>query len=353
MNDAVGTALACAIAACLSAGLAEVIRLRAIALGLIAVPNERSSHEVPTPQGGGAGVGISATATSLWLTRHEPDALLWLLSMAAVLGAMGWLDDVRNLSVRWRLLVQAGTVVGLFAWLGAPAYRFDSSGLTWAVAGLVVVSIVWWINLFNFMDGIDGLAAAQAVCMLVLATAIALVHGAPVLNSPVWLLAMLTSCACLGFLALNWPPARIFMGDSGSLWLAFVIVSIALVSVKRGDLHPVSWLILGGVFICDATSTLIIRMLRGEKWTQPHRAHAYQRLSSRSGKSRAQPHKHVTVGVLLINVAWLGPLAALNEQLPQLWPLWLLTAWGPIVAAVLKAGAGKAPSSARSERCPR
>jgi Fuc2NAc and GlcNAc transferase len=341
MKDAISIVVACTVAACLSAGLAEAIRRHAVALGIMAIPTGRSSHHVPTAQGGGAGVAISATLTSLWITRHEPAALLGLLGMASVLGAMGWIDDVRNLSVRLRLLVQGALAVALAAWLGFPPNGFDSHVVYWAATAVIVVGCVWWINLFNFMDGIDGLAAAQAICMLTLATAIASMSGVSVLTSPTWLLALLTACACLGFLILNWPPARIFMGDVGSMWIAFVVVSIALDTVTRGDLHPVSWLILATVFICDATATLFVRVMRGENWTQSHRTHAYQLLCSRLGTSRERAHRHVTVGVLCVNVAWLGPLAVLNEQLPQLWPAWLLAAWGPVVAVVLKAGAGR------------
>ena len=124
------------------------------------------------------------------------------------------------------------------------------------MSGLLLLAGVWWINLFNFMDGIDGIAGARAVFMLLGGAVLSAWVNADVMSSPVWMLMLCVVAATVGFLLLNWPPAKIFMGDVGSTWLAFMIFALALLSVQAGWLSYATWLVLAAVFVTDATVTL-------------------------------------------------------------------------------------------------
>jgi len=157
-----------------------------------------------------------------------------------------------------------------------------------------VLALVWGTNLFNFMDGIDGIAASESVFITAAAGTLNLMNrGDPGLTAVLFSL----SAASLGFLFWNWPPARIFMGDVGSGFLGFIISACLMTTSLHGTL-PIEVLpILGGVFVVDATTTLIRRVLQGDRWLEPHRTHAYQRMARRLGR-----HRPVTLMVVVINV---------------------------------------------------
>jgi Fuc2NAc and GlcNAc transferase len=186
------------------------------------------------------------------------------------------------------------------------------------------------------MDGIDGLAASQAIFMLLAAALLVLIGtqgdaaGQPVF----WWLPTLAA-ATLGFLLLNWPPARIFMGDAGSTYLGFMIAVLALATIGLGWLSLWQWLILAAVFATDATVTLCRRLLQRERLFEAHRRHAYQQLAR-----RWQSHRRVTLGVILVNVVWLLPLALLAGWYPGTGPALALLAYAPLVVLALRAGAG-------------
>src|SRR5207253_813322 len=155
--------------------------------------------------------------------------------------------------------------------------------------------LLWLLNLFNFMDGIDGIAAGEAVFVSLSVAAAALASGSG--DRSVWL-AFIVAGAALGFLRWNWPPARIFMGDVGSGFLGFMLGSLSIIAHQKWRVPVSVPLILLGVFVADATTTLLCRIFRGEKWYASHRSHAYQRLSQRFGA-----HGPVTFLVMLVNVA--------------------------------------------------
>jgi Fuc2NAc and GlcNAc transferase len=204
------------------------------------------------------------------------------------------------------------------------------------LAGLLLFAGVWWINLFNFMDGIDGIAASQAVFMLVAAAVLGVWFHPGVADVSGWLWMLAVAAATLGFLRFNWPPARIFMGDVGSTYLAFMIFALALLSVREGWLTYPVWLVLGAVFVSDASVTLLRRMLAGERWFEAHRSHAYQRLSRRWGS-----HRRVTLLSISFNLLLLAPLAWTCLA----WPRWawvcVVLTYTPLAAAMLALGAGK------------
>lgn len=323
-------------------GVAKWVRDRAEALRLIQAPNHRSSHVQPTPNGGGLGIVVAGSLAGIALALFSGWTLGWfVLGLSALLAAVGLQDDIRFLPARVRFGVQLAVCVGLLFWLGdLPTFTF-SAGLEfelggWVLSGLLLLTGVWWINLFNFMDGIDGIAGAQAVFMLLGGAVLSFWVNAEVISSPVWILMLCVAASTVGFLILNWPPAKIFMGDVGSTWLAFMIFAFALMTIQAGWLSYTTWLVLAAVFVTDATVTLLTRLLRGERWYEAHRSHAYQKLACRCGL-----HSPVTFGTIAVNVFWVSPLAVVCTALPHWAFWWVLLAYAPLVVGAMVLGAGR------------
>ena len=151
-----------------------------------------------------------------------------------------------------------------------------------ALIAIEVVGLTWLLNLTNFMDGIDGIVSIEAVTVTFACTALIVFRVG--VTAPALLFALLGAIV-LPFLCFNWSPAKIFMGDTGSGYLGFMIGVLALIAVARHQMFLMSPVILMGVFLSDATTTLITRMLRREQWLTPHRTHAYQILARRYGHS--------------------------------------------------------------------
>jgi len=279
--------------------------------GLLNDPNHRSSHVQPTPNGGGLGIVIASTVAGVWLAWGQSQSILIAIALAVPLALVGLLDDIRHLSARVRLGVQVTVCTGLLIALRTvPEITVGNAVLDGlALFGLLLLVGVWWINLFNFMDGIDGIAGVQAVFMLLTGAALTAWGNPDAMASPLWVLMLCIVAATVGFLLMNWPPAKIFMGDTGSTLLGFMIFALALLTVQSGWLNYAVWLVLGAVFVTDATITLLTRMARGERWYEAHRNHAYQRLARRwQGKQNAG-HRSVTLLVAMVNLLWLAPMA--------------------------------------------
>jgi glycosyltransferase WbpL len=289
------------------------------ARGVLDVPGERSSHVAPTPRGGGlALVCVVLVGVALLLALGLlPSA--WgtaLLGGGALTALVGWRDDVRGVPARARLAVHLVAAIWAVAWLGGlPTLVVGGDVLYLGVAGsvLAVLGIVWGINLYNFMDGIDGLAAGEATVVGFVA-AVLLAGREPSLAA----VAAVVAGGAAGFLPWNWQRARMFMGDVGSGFLGFVLATLALASEKAGAMPALVWLLLLAVFFVDATVTLIRRMVRRERWYTAHRTHAYQR-ATRSGWSHAQ----VTSAILLLDLGLAFP-AWMSLQRPALVPPMLL-----------------------------
>jgi Fuc2NAc and GlcNAc transferase len=249
------------------------------------------------------------------------------LSVAGI----GFLDDVRSVSIALRMSVHIGAAsLALYA-LGSPIHMGVAGGF------VVILAITWVLNLFNFMDGIDGLAASEAAFVLFAAAGLALLVGHASASEAAPLL--IAAAACIGFLAWNWPPASIFMGDVGSGYLGYLIAAFAIASSRSGTLSVCVWLILGGVFLVDATLTLARRLLRGERIHQAHRTHAYQWLARRWGS-----HARVTIAVIAINLLWLLPCAVLAEKYTALAPWMCALALPPLAAGAFLSGSGRRES---------
>ncbi len=289
--------------------LTGCLRRYALAKNLIDIPNERSSHSTPTPRGGGVAIVAAFLAVLPVLMLFDFVSVrlclaLWGAGTAVAL--TGFLDDHGHIAARWRLLVHFGAALWGLYWLGGlPPLAIFGYVPDWGWFGLVGAAfyIVWLLNLYNFMDGIDGLASIEAITACCSG---ALMAWLVTPESSAWLAPAVLAAAVCGFLFWNFPPARIFMGDAGS---GFLGIMLALLSLQAGWLDSRlwwAWLILLAVFIVDATVTLCRRVLRGEKFYEAHRSHAYQYASRTLGS-----HRPVTLAVCAINIFWLLPAASL------------------------------------------
>jgi Fuc2NAc and GlcNAc transferase len=306
------------------------------ALGLVQVPNDRSSHSRPTPTGGGIGIVAGGTLAALVALAGAPWPLLVVLLAGLGFAALGLWDDMRSLPPVARLPVQV-LLVAATLMLAVPLPALETA-LGWSVAtplllALLVLGLAYWVNLFNFMDGIDGIAGSEAVFLLLAPLAVAggAVAGGPLLWWPLGLAA-----AVLAFLAFNWQPAKIFMGDVGSTFLGYMTAVLVLLEVAGGWLGPWEALILAAAFATDGTVTLLRRALRGEAIMTAHRRHAYQHLARRFGS-----HQRVVLAFAAVNLCWLLPVALFAHALPGIAPLLAILAYAPVTALALLAGAGR------------
>ncbi|WCM54444.1 glycosyltransferase family 4 protein [Pseudomonas sp. WJP1] len=319
-------------------GLTLVLRRYALAKSLIDIPNERSSHSVPTPRGGGVaivGSFLLALPALVALDLLSPAALCGLFGSGLLVAVIGFADDHGHIAARWRLLGHFIAAAWVLYWLNGlpPIELFGVTvDLGWFGDALALVYLVWMLNLYNFMDGIDGLASAEAISVCL---GICLVYWFAGFPELVWVPLLLAS-AVAGFLFWNFPPARIFMGDAGSGFLGVVLGALAIHATWTAPQLLWSWLILLGVFIVDSTWTLIMRLIRGDKIYQAHRSHAYQQ-ASRFFKG----HRIITVSIVAINVGWLLPLA-MWVGAGGSWLIGVIVAYAPLCWVAWRFGAGKA-----------
>lgn len=317
-------------------GIALLISKLAWRLRLVQTPNERSSHSQPTPSGGGIGIAVSGLIGSIALLPGTSGFAPLAVALTMLAALLGLLDDRFDLSSKLRLLAHILIVTAILATSGAlppiatPFGSFPST-LLYPIA---LLAGVWWINLFNFMDGIDGIAASQAAFMFL---GMALLSDGVSAGSTGWLAwwSIVLACASAGFLVVNWAPARIFMGDAGSNYLAVAALAVAAGFIAGGALSYGAVLVLGAAFITDATITLLTRLYRRQPVMQAHRNHAYQKLARRWGK-----HSRVTLLYVAFNVLWLLPIAYFIERgQPEL--LLVGIAYLPAIAFCLWAKAGE------------
>ena len=323
------------IALLLSAGITGLVRVYARRANLLDIPNDRSSHEIATPRGGGIAIVLTVFCLCIasWSVGAIESRIAIFVACAAILiGGLGLLDDLMSLRARTRLVVHffAATLV-LLVWL--PDFVDLGMFVRITLAGGYLLALVWSLNLYNFMDGIDGLAGSEAIFFAT--SGIVLLNIVSPYNN--WsLVLVITAGACAGFLFFNWPPAKIFMGDGGSGFLGFLLALISIDTVIQKELHLVPWLLLGGVFLTDSTVTLFRRALTGQRIGEAHRSHAYQRLTRRTGS-----HRSVTLMAILVNVFWLLPLSILSTLQPSIRWYLLILGWGPLVIFEVVTGAGK------------
>ena len=318
--------------------LTLLIRKSALKTNRLDVPNERSSHTLPTPRGAGLAVVVAFLLGLIALLVENTisnEVFLAIAIPGLIVAVIGWLDDRGHLtSAKWRL-VGHFACASLAVWLtgGLPELPLANSTVDFGLAGDIaaVVYLVWMLNLFNFMDGIDLITGVQTVTTSVGVATLLLVST----ESDLWKVFALLTASILGFLFFNLPPAKIFLGDIGSGFIGFTTAVISLVVAKDEPLVAWAIVILLGVFVTDATVTLLRRLLSHEHVYVAHRTHAYQHLSK-----KLNSHLPVSLGVGAINLFFLLPIAWLVNESKIIPIFGLLVVYVPlaIVAALLNAG---------------
>jgi len=315
--------------------LAEAYRRYALKAGVIDTPNHRSSHTQPTPRGGGIAIVIShgaLMAYALYVGLLSQEFAIPLITCSGIVAITGFVDDHRSLSSRIRFSAHFGASLLALALLPQlPTLQVGHYELGITGFGLIfaAIGLTWLVNLYNFMDGIDGIATTEAITVLVGASLILLGHSSNA-ELPLLLIAPL-----LGFLALNIPPAKIFMGDGCSGYLGICIGLLAIIISSTTAMNLWCWVILLAVFISDSSWTLVTRMLTGQRWQEAHRSHAYQILSRKQ-----QSHGQITSGVAAINLLWLTPLAWLASLSAEYAAILTLVAYLPLFLLCAKQRAG-------------
>ncbi len=272
--------------------------------------------------------GFMLTGTS------QIDALVALGGAGSLIAVIGFMDDHGHIAARWRLLGHFVAAGWMLVWLGglAPLTVFGwQVDLGWLGGLLAAVYLVWLLNLYNFMDGIDGIASVEAITVCLGAALLYVLAGLHAFTA----LPLLLAAAVGGFLFWNFPPAKIFMGDAGSGFLGIVLGGLSLQAAWLSPTLFWCWLILLGVFIVDATYTLIRRVMRGDRVYEAHRSHAYQFAAREYGR-----HLPVTLAVMGINLFWLLPIAVCVLEFGLDGAVGLLVAYVPLVALAVRYRAG-------------
>lgn len=273
----------------ISLGLTKYLMVYLRRKRILDIPNSRGNHETPIPRGGGIAI-ISSVFLGYCLIKMTDS--IWafsfndiLVAFAIVLAGVSWLDDLLDLSIKWRLLAQI--IVVTICLFFVPKIFNEQVPIYLEKIGLLI-SWVWFINLYNFMDGIDGITGIEVLSICV-----------PLFLLFQDMLPLIVASSTLGFLIYNWHPARIFMGDVGSISLGFLIGGLLIQATTKGNIQIA--LILPAYYLCDSTFTLISRILQGKKFWLPHSEHWYQKLV-RSGQS----HRSVVIKIILINLILIG-----------------------------------------------
>ena len=286
--------------------LTGVLRRYAVNRRIIDIPNERSSHDRPTPRGGGLSISLAVTSGAVVIGFIEDNMRQFALALAGggiAISIIGWLDDHKDISPLIRLVIYSVAAVWAVYWLNdiqwtAAATDGYAPRMIWNI--LFVTGTVWLVNLYNFMDGTDALAALETISVAAFGALFYYLSA----HQPLFMLGVILVCSSAGFLPWNWPPAKIFMGDVGSCLIGFVMAIAALYGELTGAVPLTVWGVLLAVFIGDASFTLLYRVFKGETWYKAHRSHAYQRLVQ-MGLS----HKKLALLVFGLNILVLGPLA--------------------------------------------
>jgi Fuc2NAc and GlcNAc transferase len=323
--------------------LTGLARRYAIANQVIDIPNARSSHTFATPRGGGISIVITFSIALIILYFHnmiELNVFFAFFIGGLLIGIIGFFDDHRHIPARWRIIVHIIAAIWAIYWLGNNYIISFSDGMLHHglyvdLAALFITT--WFLNLYNFMDGIDGIASIEAITTAGAAAfiifSVSLVNEQS-LNYVLALLLLLV--AVLGFLVWNWPPAKIFMGDGGSGYLGYIFALFAISTTLDSYMTLWTWLILLGVFIVDASFTLLQRIVEGKRWYEAHRSHAYQHAAQLWNN-----HTKVTLFVFFINMMWLFPLAWLATFKPEWGAALTIVAYMPLLTIAFYLRAGK------------
>lgn len=305
--------------------LTGLVRRWLVRRQIMDTPNARSSHSLPTPRGGG--LAVVPVVIAGWavhggpLPWHAPGVEAVVLLAAALLAAVSWWDDRHTLPPLPRFLAQFVAVGTVLTLLPSDALVFQGWLPVWADRLLAGLCWLWFVNLYNFMDGIDGITGVETAGI---GAGLALLAALGLTTPAVGVPGVMLLAAALGFLAWNWHPARLFLGDVGSVPLGFLIGFLLILLAAGGDLAAA--LILPLYYLVDASVTLLRRLARGEKPWQAHRDHFYQQAVHRAGLSP----RRVSGAVAVVNGGLIGCAIAAAAGAP-----WIALAGATVLVIVL------------------
>jgi UDP-N-acetylmuramyl pentapeptide phosphotransferase/UDP-N-acetylglucosamine-1-phosphate transferase len=271
--------------------LTFLIMRYAVRKKMTVIPNERSLHDIPTPKGGGIAIVLTwyTGITILFLSGIIERSLYFALLSGVMLAIVSLIDDIKGLRPIIRLIIHFLTATLAFYFLEGlrplviPGFNINYNFLTYPLA---IIGMVWFINLFNFMDGVDGFASVEVITI------------SAVLFVMSWNIITILLIVCVtGFLCWNWPKAKIFMGDVGSTQLGFILVVLGVYFHNTFEFSILNWIMLTSPFWFDATLTLFRRWRNKENLSEAHRKHVYQRVVQ-AGFS----HEKVNIFLILINL---------------------------------------------------
>ena len=303
--------------------------------GIISQMNERTLHKTEKPRGGGivfSFIFIISIICFFFLGFFK-DQLILLVSCGCIVASIfGFLDDILDIKAVYKLMVQillGVWIIYLFS-INSVFPLYSIANYYWLFFAGILFILVWVFNVFNFMDGIDGLLVSGCFISLLIANLLLTYNGGSTENS---IIILLLATVCLSFLVFNFPPASIFMGDSGSLFLGYTMIAIALKTYLDADLSFWTWGILFGYFLADTFITTTTRLFTIKKWYGEHRSHAYQNLAK-----LWDSHFKITTGVIMYQLLWLAPLAFFSTMKPEYGFVLFLFATFPVILLTLNYG---------------
>jgi Fuc2NAc and GlcNAc transferase len=295
--------------------------------------NDRTLHNEPTPRGGGVVFSLVFVFSIIFLYFNNFIKLDLFLAFglggaAALL--LGYIDDVKDISSLRKLIAQLFLAFWLLFIFRELLFKDLSFLYILVVSAVVILCVVWIINMYNFIDGIDGMAISGAILILSSLIFLVLISSKDVTLLVIFSILLTSS---LGFLFFNWPKATLFMGDSGSIFLGYIFCALIIYSIMLNILSLVTWIVIFGYYLSDTIITLLIRLFKVKKWYGTHRSHAYQNLA-RIKKS----HPKITFGIITYHVFWLFPLSVFTVLYPLFHIIELILALTPAVLWAIKFG---------------
>ena len=300
---------------------------------ILANLNFRTLHEKPTPRGGGivfSMVFVFFVFFLYFINLVELELMLVFGVGAGLATTIGYIDDLKGIGSIKKLILQFLLVLLiLYVFNGGPLSMIEwlSGWPSWIISAFL---LLWLINVYNFIDGIDGLAISGAILILITLLLTFYITNRTSNLEPLFLVLF---ASCLGFLFFNWPKASIFMGDSGSIFLGYCFGAFIVYSLMKNEISFLTWLVVFGYYLGDTTTTTLIRIILVKKWYHPHRSHAYQNLAR-----KLDNHAIVSFGVMFYHILWLLPLAIWTVLKPNFGIIAVVLAFLPSIIWSIKFG---------------
>jgi Fuc2NAc and GlcNAc transferase len=308
-------------------------RIIAVHKGIVANPNFRSLHENPIPRGGG--IVFSAIFVFCIFVLWEYDVLAYELLMIIGVGGLGtalfgFFDDIYNIRASRKLIMQIIFSVWAVYWINKYSILPSENFLFFITMPVTIIFLVWTINAYNFIDGIDGMAISGAFYICASLTLIMLLTDG---KSDLAIIFFLLMASVSAFIFFNWPPASILMGDSGSIFLGYLFGTFIIITFIQNEISLWTWVVIFSYFFADTTVTLLARLILVKKWYGAHRSHAYQNLARIMNS-----HLKVTFGVVVYHIIWSLPLALWTIFQPEMAPLAAIVSVFPAFILVYRYG---------------